>query len=196
MKSLLHRTRLLLYFLKEGSKPQEQAPYLIKTQRQIISKGRDSVHNGNFVVKGKGGVLEIGSFCAIGQNVTVILANHYYDYPAIEFDFYKKYFGQYPYVLEKMTTVIENDVWIGDNVVILPGVTIGTGAILGSGAIVTKDVPPYAIVGGHPAKIIKYRFGEETIKTLLDSQWWTWDDEKIKSNKDFFFRNLNSNNAD
>lgn len=189
--SILHRARVLLWHLKESSKAKPVAPFLIKTENQIVSKGRDSIHNGNFVVKGWGGVLEIGSYCAIGVGVTVIVGNHYYDYPAIEYDFYLKHFGQLPYEIEKKVTVIENDVWIGDNVVILPGVRIGTGAILGAGAIVTKDVPPYAIVGGNPAKIIKYRFDEETIKELLDSKWWEWSDEKIRENKDFFFRNLN-----
>lgn len=191
MNGIFHRLRILLYFLKENSKPKAQPPYPIRSQGQIISKGRDSVQNGNFVVKGKGGVLEIGGFCAIGVNVTVILSNHYYDYPAIEFDFYKKYFGKYPYKIEKRKNIIENDVWIGDNVIILPEITIGTGAIIGAGAIVTKDVPPYAIVGGNPAKILKYRFSKKVIDELLDSKWWEWDDEKIVQNSDFFLRNLN-----
>lgn len=190
--TFFYRLKLLLSFLKSNSIPKAVAPYIIKNEGQIISKGRESVHNGNFVVKGKGGILEIGSFCAIGVNVTVILSNHYYDYPAIEFDFYLKHFGQYPYIIENRKNVIENDVWIGDNVVILPEVKIGTGAIIGAGAIVTKDVPPYAIVGGNPAKIIKYRFSDEVIKELLATKWWEWDDEKLRKNKEFFFRNLNS----
>ncbi|MGY5846893.1 CatB-related O-acetyltransferase [Salegentibacter sp. HM20] len=194
MKSIIQRIRILLYFLKINSKPKEQPPFHIKSHGQIISKGRNSVHNGNFVVKGKGGVLEIGGFCAIGVNVTVILANHYYDFPAVEFDFYKKYFGKYPYTIKNRKNRIGSDVWIGDNVVILPEVNIGNGAIIGAGAIVTKDVPPYAIVGGNPAKIIKYRFSESVTQELLDSKWWEWDDSKIKENKDFFFRNLNQNN--
>lgn len=189
--SILHRIRLVLYHLKESSKVRPVAPFLIKTENQIVSKGRDSVHNGDFTVKGKGGILEIGSFCAIGVGVKIILSNHYYDYPAIEYDFYLKYFGEFPYQLEKNVSVIENDVWIGDNALLLPGIRVGTGAIIGAGAVVTKDVPPYAIVGGNPARIIKYRFAEPVIKELLDSKWWEWDDEKISSNKNFFFRNLN-----
>lgn len=191
MNGIFHRLRILLYFLKENSKPKAQPPYPIKSQGQIISKGRDSVQNGNFVVKGKGGILEVGGFCALGANVTVILSNHYYDYPAIEFDFYKKYFGKYPYKIEQRKNIIGNDVWIGDNVIILPEITIGTGAIIGAGAIVTKDVPPYAIVGGNPAKILKYRFSKKVIDELLESKWWEWDDEKIVQNSDFFLRNLN-----
>ena len=69
-------------------------------------------------------------------------------------------------------TVIEHDVWIGVNAVILAGVKIGTGAVIGSGAVVTRDVEPYAIVGGVPAKLIKFRFDADTIKKLMDSKWW------------------------
>ena len=77
---------------------------------------------------------------------------------------------------------IGNDVWIGDRVSITGGLTIGDGAVVLSGAVVTKDVPPYAIVGGVPAKILKYRFDEETIAFLLKSQWWDRPVEWLKSN--------------
>lgn len=82
---------------------------------------------------------------------------------------------------------IGNDVWIATNAVILPGVTIGDGAVIGAGAIVTKDIPPYAIAVGVPAKIIKYRFSKEIIEGLLKIKWWNWPDEKIKANIDYFY---------
>lgn len=75
--------------------------------------------------------------------------------------------------------VIGNDVWIGYEAVILAGVTIGDGAIIGTRAVVTKDVPPYTIVGGVPAKPIRKRFSEETIAVLQDLRWWDWEEEKI-----------------
>lgn len=76
---------------------------------------------------------------------------------------------------------IGNDVWIGANAVILPGVTIGDGAVIGAGAVVTKDVPPYAIMGGVPSKVIRYRFTPEEIEILLNIKWWEWEIEEIKS---------------
>lgn len=76
--------------------------------------------------------------------------------------------------------VIGNDVWIGYDAVVMAGVHIGDGAIIGTRAVVTKDVPPYAIVGGVPAKIIRMRFDSETVSQLLELQWWNWDKERIK----------------
>ena len=82
----------------------------------------------------------------------------------------------------KGNIVIGNDVWIGFEAVVMQGVTIGDGAIVGARAVVTKDVPPYSIVGGVPAKPIRKRFSEEIISRLLKIKWWEWPDEKIKEN--------------
>ena len=82
----------------------------------------------------------------------------------------------------KGDTVIGNDVWIGYEAVILPGVTIGDGAIVAATSVVTKDVPPYTVVGGNPAKPLRQRFSEETIAHLLEIAWWNWDIEKITRN--------------
>ena len=76
--------------------------------------------------------------------------------------------------INKTTPYIGNDVWIGTNVVIMRGIKIGDGAIVAAGSIVTKDIPPYTIVAGCPAKIIKYRFAEEIIKQLLELKWWNY----------------------
>lgn len=78
--------------------------------------------------------------------------------------------------------VIGNDVWIGYEAVILAGVTIGDGAVIGSRAVVTKDVPPYTIVGGVPARTIRRRFDEDIVEELLRLRWWDWPEEVIKEN--------------
>ena len=77
-------------------------------------------------------------------------------------------------------TVIGDDVWIGSEAMIMAGVTIGSGAVVAARAVVTKDVPPYAVVGGNPAQVIKYRFDEETIAKLLMLKWWDWAEEAVK----------------
>jgi virginiamycin A acetyltransferase len=79
-------------------------------------------------------------------------------------------------------TVVGHDVWIGYGVTIMPGVNIGNGAIIATKAVVTKDVPAYAIVGGHPAELIRFRFDEETRATLEEIAWWDWDREKVTRN--------------
>lgn len=82
-------------------------------------------------------------------------------------------------------TIIGNDVWIGQRAIIRRGVKIGDGAIIASGAVVAKDVEPYAIVGGVPAKVIRYRFSEDVRKTLLELKWWNYDISEITSNVDY-----------
>ncbi len=89
-------------------------------------------------------------------------------------------------VYAKGPTIIGNDVLIMYNAMVLSGVTIGDGAIVGAGAVVTKDVPPYAIVAGNPARVIKYRFSEEQIKALLQIRWWNWTDKEIRNFEKYF----------
>ena len=105
---------------------------------------------------------------------------------------YGKYFNNVDYensfLRNNPPVIIGNDVWIGANVIILPGVTIGDGSILAAGAVVTKDVEPYAVVGGVPAKVIKFRFDEESIKKFLQIQWWNWSVEEIEDNIELFYQ--------
>ncbi|MGE5418076.1 MAG: CatB-related O-acetyltransferase [Acidobacteriota bacterium] len=88
--------------------------------------------------------------------------------------------GNTPYEADKIKTYIGNDVWIGANAVVLKGVKIGDGAIVGAGSVVTKDVPPYAIVLGSPARVHKYRCSEEDIKLFLEAKWWDLSREEIQ----------------
>jgi virginiamycin A acetyltransferase len=78
--------------------------------------------------------------------------------------------------------IIENDVWIGAKSTIMSGVKIGNGAIVAAGSVVTKDVPPYAVVAGNPGKVVKYRFNDDQINKLLEISWWNWNEEKIRDN--------------
>lgn len=133
-----------------------------------------------------GDKLIIGKFCALADKVTFIMngANHPLD-GFSTFPFY--IFGngweasapmpdQLPY---KGDTRIGNDVWIGYDATVMPGVKVGDGAIVASKSVVTKDVPAYAIVAGNPAQIVKYRYGEKTVEELLEVAWWDWPAETI-----------------
>lgn len=134
--------------------------------------------------------LIIGKFCSIACGAKFIFnsANHTmkslstYQFPLFfeEWDLDKKDVADS--WDNKGDIVIGNDVWIGYEAVIMSGVTIGDGAIIGTRAVVTKDVPPYTIVGGIPAKQIRKRYSDETIDTLLKIQWWNWSKEKIREN--------------
>jgi virginiamycin A acetyltransferase len=132
--------------------------------------------------------LVIGKFCMIASGATFIMngGNHLSDavtaYPFAVFgeDWQGAMEGKhYP---NKGDTVIGNDVWIGHQATIMPGVRIGDGAIIATNATVTRDVEPYAIVGGNPATTIRKRFSEEDIEDLLELRWWDWDIEKITRN--------------
>ena len=137
--------------------------------------------------KGRGEIREvtIGRYCSIADKVDINPLQHPVDWLSISarqynagFLEFNRFGGKDVRVLEWETekrVEIGNDVWVGTNAVIMGGVKIGDGAIVAAGAVVTKDVPPYAIVGGVPAKVLKYRFDEATIKELLALKWWDYD---------------------
>jgi acetyltransferase-like isoleucine patch superfamily enzyme len=133
--------------------------------------------------------LTIGRFCSIGPSVTIALGNHRTDlvttYP---FRAIAGIVGGGPWApaLEagpdhdsRGDVVIGDEVWLGANSTVLSGVTIGTGAVVGAGAVVRRDVPPYAIVTGNPAAILRHRFDEATVARLLRTNWWAWPDARI-----------------
>lgn len=144
---------------------------------------------------------KIGAFTAIGDNVRTMLGIHPSEkivtiHPAffslnrqcgITF-VEKQLFQEHKYIDKNKKYVVEigNDVWIGNNVNIMDGIKIGDGAIIATGAVVTKDVEPYSIVGGIPAKHIRYRFTDEQIKFLLKVKWWDKDISWLKENVDYF----------
>ena len=133
----------------------------------------------------------IGRFCSIAMGAKISLNNHPMEWVSTHpFTYAKKYgFVNENISIEGISTkktVIGNDVWMGANVTILAGVTIGDGAVIGANALVTKDVEPYSVVNGTPARHVKFRFDPETIKKLQEIKWWNWEDEKIKANLRLF----------
>jgi virginiamycin A acetyltransferase len=144
------------------------------------------LHHYSFI----GDRLIIGRFCAIAEGARFIMngANHalggFSTYPFNIFGHgWEHGFDPKSWEQEiRGDTTVGNDVWIGMEAVIMPGVTIGDGAIIGAKAVVTHDVPPYAIVAGNPAKPVKIRFDEWTVKRLLSIAWWNWPVDKITRN--------------
>lgn len=128
----------------------------------------------------------IGSFCSIASNVVIQEFYHNYDL-ATTYNMQAHFFRSHESdLISKGSIIIEDDVWIGSNSVILSGVKIGRGAIIGAGSVVTKDVEPYTIVAGNPAKKIRERFSSESIGELESSKWWEWDKKEILKNEAFF----------
>lgn len=135
----------------------------------------------------------VGKFCSIAGDVCLGMGTHPLEYISSSPIFISPYNGTgYKWIEESIEfdeynlTTVGNDVWIGARAMIMGGVNIGDGAVIAAGAIVTKDVPPYAIVGGVPAKIIRYRFDPETIKMLLEIKWWNMPQEKIRKHISLF----------
>lgn len=135
-----------------------------------------------------GDKLIIGKFCQIASGVEFIMngGNHFIEgistFPFSVFGHGWERAMDGKHFPNKGNTEIGNDVWIGYRSLIMPGISIGDGSIIATASVVTKDIPPYAIVGGNPAKIIRKRFSDTEIEALLKIRWWDWDAEKITRN--------------
>jgi len=139
----------------------------------------------------RGNPVEIGNFCSLARDVSVHGFGH--DPSRISTHYIGRNVLGRPIGEETLSAGpvrIGHDVWIGAGVHIMSGVEIGTGAIVGAGSVVTRDVPPYAIAVGVPAKPVRFRFEEETIAALLASEWWTWTHEEIRARQELFTQPL------
>lgn len=178
-----------------------EAPFLIH-QTEIYTRNKAKFGAYSFFRGGRVSSLEsIGRFCSVAPGVSIgdgehpisFLSTHQFQYGGKGFDFWPDFRENKNAIqltdedIEKRSPVIGNDVWIGANVFIARGVTVGDGAVIAAGAVVVKDVAPYMIVGGVPAKIIRPRFEQAIIDELLEIKWWNYD---LVSLKGLPFRNV------
>jgi acetyltransferase-like isoleucine patch superfamily enzyme len=138
--------------------------------------------------------IKIGSFCSFAGRVVIFAGGeHDYNRPTtfpVNFFLNENKNELNLDAFTKGETIIGNDVWLGFDCLVKSGVFIGDGAVVGSKSVVTKDIPPYAIVAGNPARIIKYRFDQAKIDKLLDISWWNWSEEKIRDQIELLTSNI------
>ena len=150
-----------------------------------MSYGKYTYGNPNIYWADSGAKLIVGNFCSIAAGVNIYLGGNHrtdwvttYPFGHINQGTFNNFNGN-GHPSTKGDVIIGNDVWIGSNVTIMSGITIGDGAIIANNSHVVKNVEPYSLVGGNPAKLIKHRFSQEQIEKLLQIKWWFWDDDKI-----------------
>ena len=162
-----------------------KSPFRSKLQSSVtVGRHTYGVSQKKVLATSERAPLSVGAFCSIAGNVSFMCSGGTHSpWAATTFPIYSRMMDSADPTEnggKPLGITIANDVWIGRNAMIMPGVHIADGAIVAAGAIVTRDVPPYAIVGGTPAKLIRYRFSEDVIAKLLAIRWWEWSDEKIK----------------
>lgn len=184
--------KILLVFLEKYDNPSKDVSRKIMNDFYSVKIGKYSY--GCYKIDGSiAKDTEIGAFCSIAPGVRIGGMNHPTNFVSTHPFLYLKnrYFvdsdsnGIFENGNKKV--VIQDDVWIGQNAVILPGIKISKGAIIGAGAVVTRDIPPYSIAVGVPAKVIKKRFGDDVIKELVKINWSEWDKSEIKTKLSSFY---------
>ena len=163
LRKFIQCAKLRRFVLGEIGKNNHFRPGVMVTSAAKIGSNN---YFGDRVMVGNG---IIGNYCSFGPDVKIGQAQHAISYITT---FQKICAKNINYSLNAVPSSIDNDVWIGANAVIMQGVKIGNGAVIGANAVVTEDVPPYAIVVGVPAKVLKFRFSEDVIDSIIKSKWW------------------------
>ena len=156
--------------------------------------GRFTYGGINILTFGEGYKVTIGDYCSIGPNVLFVLKADHPTNRLSTFPFKVKALGEKHEATSKGNIVLDDDVWIGANVTILSGVHIGQGAVVAAGAVVKSDVPPYAIVGGVPAKVVKYRFDAEIISSLVGFDYKSFGLDDVKKNEALLYTSIDQSN--
>jgi len=178
----------LRYFLRELRRRKKNLGYALRNNKITIPRGKHT-YGPDPILLGPPPVVaklsqgsRIGSFCSIAPGLRFLFRGKHMTHWVSAYPFYDRWGADAPENCLPPTApiIIGNDVWVATNVSIMQGVRVGDGAVIAQESLVTKDVPPYAIVGGNPAKIIRYRFSEEQICELLKIAWWNWNDATIR----------------
>ena len=167
------------YVIGEGSLVHKGSVFAC---RAVIGKYSNII--GRLIAEGSGKLL-IGDYVAVAGGLHVITSNHKMNYPNMQITLQNR-LGFSDVMDESRDVTIDHTAWIGARVIMTPGSGIGVGSVVGAGSIVTKKIPPFAIVAGNPAKIIRMRFSDQVIDTLLKIKWWEWDEERMRRNRAFF----------
>jgi acetyltransferase-like isoleucine patch superfamily enzyme len=149
-----------------------------------------------FPIFTEGARIVVGSYCSISPEVRILGGGEHVTARASTFPLSARLFDPAKRnsldAIDKGATVIGSDVWIGYGATVLSGVTVGDGAVLGARALVSESVPPYAVVAGNPARVVRYRFTSEVQNRLLALRWWDWDDEDIRNLEPWFMADIKS----